>query len=127
MDAENVDLIRIGRRLRELRRAGYDGSAHRAREYDVAWLAEHDLVLAADRGHLRTLRRWAQEEGYAVGPDGDVDIRLLREFDPDAVASGELEVDDPYYGGQADFDRVLDEVERASRGLVEHLRAVVLR
>lgn len=109
------------RAVAALRAAGYDGSAHRAREYDVAWLADHDLVLAADRGHLRTLTRWAAQEGYQVGPDGDVDIRLLREFDPAAVAAGELEVDDPYYGSQRDFDRVLAEVESAAAGLVDWL------
>lgn len=113
------------RALATLRAAGYDGSAHRAREYDVGWLAEHDLVLAADNGHLRTLKRWATAEGYAVGPPedgGDVDIRLLREFDPQAAAAGTLEVDDPYYGTQRDFERVLAEVEAAGAGLVEHLR-----
>ena len=104
------------------RQAGYDGSAHRAREYDVAWLADHDLVLAADQGHVRRLRRWAAQEGYAVGPDGDVDIRLLREFDPAAVAAGTLEVDDPYYGGPRDFQRVLDEVEAAADHLAAWLR-----
>ena len=110
------------RALAALRAAGYDGSAHRAREYDVAWLADHDLVLAADQGHLRTLRRWAAQEGYAVGPDGDVDIRLLREFDPAAVAAGTLEVDAPYYGGPRDFQRVLDEVEAAADHLAAWLR-----
>lgn len=114
------------RALAVLGRGGYDGSTHRAREYDVAWLADHDLVLAADRGHLRTLRRWAAQAGYQVGPDGDVDIRLLREFDPDALARNELEVDDPYYGAAAGFDRTLAEIEAACRGLVAHLRQEAL-
>jgi len=34
-----------------------------------------------------------------------------------------LEVADPYYGGGEDFARCLSVVERACRGVVEHLRA----
>ncbi|WP_116112162.1 low molecular weight protein-tyrosine-phosphatase [Austwickia chelonae] len=109
------------RALSTLAAAGYDGSSHRAREYDVAWLTEHDLVLAADEGHLRTLRRWADEQGYQVGPQGDVDIRLFREFDPAALSAGTVEIDDPYYGGQDGFDRVLAEVVAASQGVVAHV------
>jgi protein-tyrosine phosphatase len=32
------------------------------------------------------------------------------------------EVPDPYYGGEQGFELVLDMVEEASRGLLEHLR-----
>jgi protein-tyrosine phosphatase len=45
-------------------------------------------------------------------------IRLFLEF-----GSGpETEVPDPYYGGATGFERVLDLVEDASRGLLENLR-----
>ncbi len=45
-------------------------------------------------------------------------IRLFLEF-----GSGpETEVPDPYYGGATGFERVLDLVEDASRGLLERLR-----
>jgi protein-tyrosine phosphatase len=37
------------------------------------------------------------------------------------VADGTLEVDDPWYGDQADFERCLVEVERACAGLVDWL------
>ena len=103
------------RTVTALRGGGYDGSAHRARQFSAAWFAERDLVLAADRGHLRALRRLAPNQ-----PDA-AKVRLLREFDADAVAAGTLEVDDPYFGGAADFERCLREVEAACRGLVEHL------
>lgn len=45
-------------------------------------------------------------------------LRLFLEF-----SSGpEREVPDPYYGGATGFERVLDLVEDASRGLLEELR-----
>ncbi len=103
------------RAVRALAEHGYDGSAHRAREFDRAWFAERDLVLVADRGHERQLRAWAPDESARAK------IKLLREFDPQAVADGTLEVDDPWYGDQADFERCLVEVERACAGLVDWL------
>jgi protein-tyrosine phosphatase len=33
-----------------------------------------------------------------------------------------MEVPDPYYGGANGFEEVLDLVEAASRGLLQHLR-----
>ncbi len=104
------------RTIAVLRRHGYDGSAHRASQFDAREFGAMDLVLAADRGHLRDLRRLAHR------PQDADKVRLLREFDPVAAASGALEVDDPWYGGSADFERCLREVEAACRGLVQHLR-----
>jgi protein-tyrosine phosphatase len=40
------------------------------------------------------------------------------EFAPDWP----LEVPDPYFGGPAGFDRVLDMLEEAARGLLEDIR-----
>jgi protein-tyrosine phosphatase len=36
---------------------------------------------------------------------------------------GDLDVPDPYYGGPHGFDRVLDQVEAACRGLLDEVRA----
>ena len=44
-------------------------------------------------------------------------VRLFLEFSSAQVR----EVPDPYYGGAAGFERVLDLVEEASRGLLETL------
>ena len=74
-----------------------------------------DLVIALDRSNLREL--------LAIAPDEDAaeKIRLLREYDPDAA--GDLDVPDPYYGGDRGFETVLDMVEAACRGLIDELRA----
>ena len=95
----------------ELRRRGYDGSAHVARHFEAAWFAHTDLVLAADAGHASVLRRWAPTRTDAEK------VRLLREFDPAAVAAGTLEIDDPWYGDEEDFVRCFVEVEAACRGV----------
>ena len=39
--------------------------------------------------------------------------------------SGTLEVDDPYFGDAEGFDHCLAVVERACRGIVEHLGAAL--
>jgi protein-tyrosine phosphatase len=72
-----------------------------------------DLLIALDRSNLREL--------LALAPDEDAaeKARLLREFDP--AAAGDLDVPDPYYGGDRGFETVLDMVERACRGLLDEV------
>jgi low molecular weight protein-tyrosine phosphatase len=95
---------------------GYDGSRHRAREFDPDEFADLDLVLASDHGHVRWLRH------VAGTPDNRDKIRLVREFDPDAVAAGTLETADPWYGDEEQFRRCFIEVEAACRGILDHIR-----
>ena len=103
------------RTVQTLKNHGYDGTHHRAREFQPEWFGARDLILAADQGHVRELRRWAPDAAAAAK------VRLLREFDPTSVNAGTLEVDDPYFGDCDDFDRCLIVVERACRGLVENI------
>ena len=107
------------RTVRALKDHGYDGTNHRVREFRPEWFSDRDLIVVADEGHVRELRRWAPDAHASAK------VRLLREFDPTAVDVGTLEVDDPYFGDAEDFDRCLIEVERACRGIVEHLRATL--
>jgi protein-tyrosine phosphatase len=88
-----------------------------ARQVTADDFDDFDLLLAMDRENERDL--------LARAPDGDAraKVRLLREFDPAAVAAGDLDVPDPYYGGPHGFDRVLDMVEAACRGLLAEVRA----
>jgi protein-tyrosine phosphatase len=110
------------RTLAALTAAGYDGTTHRARQFDPHWFAERDLVIALDRSHERTLRAWAGNERDRAK------VRLLRSFDP-AVGPHthpeDLDIPDPYYDGNHAFSDVLAQVETACRGLLEHIRTVM--
>lgn len=101
------------RALAALKQRGYDGTAHRARRLDPAEASGYDLILAMDAGNLAAAR--------AMLPAGEARERVLlfRAFDRSAPAGAE--VPDPYYGGEENFDEVLDLVEAAADGLVERL------
>ena len=71
-----------------------------------------DHILAMDRLDLHMLNDM-RNDGHKA------ELRLFLEYAP----GGEEEVPDPYYGGSAGFERVLDLVEEASRGLLETLRS----
>jgi protein-tyrosine phosphatase len=98
------------RALATLVEHGYDGDAHRARQFDRSWFAERDLILVMDEENLRAVRR--------IAPPG-ADVRLFRSFDP-AAPEGAA-VPDPYYGGQQGFTDVLVMVQAASEGLAKYL------
>jgi protein-tyrosine phosphatase len=89
-----------------------------ARQVTADDFRRYDLLIAMDRGNLREL--------LALAPDEDAaeKVRLLREFDP-ASAGGDLDVPDPYYGGDRGFETVLDMVEAACRELLDELRTRV--
>ena len=91
-----------------------DGSA---RQVTAADFEAFDLILAMDRSNRDELRALAPTEQARER------VRLLREYDPQAVATGDLEVPDPYYGGQDHFEEVLDVVTRACEGLIDEVRA----
>ncbi len=93
-------------------RRGYDMAPLRARMVEAVDFERFDLILAMDTQNLEVLRKRAPT-GYRER------VRLFLEFAPDC---GLDEVPDPYYGGPAGFEQVLDLVEEASRGLLSHLR-----
>ncbi|MET9313552.1 low molecular weight protein-tyrosine-phosphatase [Kribbella sp. NPDC003505] len=82
-----------------LRRRGYDGSAHRARQFDRS--GSPDLILAMDTGHLDTLTRYGATAQLFARDD----------------------VPDPYYGEDDGFDEVLAQIEKAADQWVDRLRA----
>ena len=97
------------RTVRVLAAAGYP-TDHRARQITRQGLAEVDLALAADRGHLAELRAMTADKDKVV---------LFRSFDPDA---DDEEVPDPYFGPDAGFDDVLAMTISAVPGIVDEIR-----
>lgn len=91
---------------------GYDLSALRARRVSEADFAHYDLILAMDDDNMDNLRR-------ECPPQHHHKLKLFLDF---AHAFAERAVPDPYYGGDAGFQHVLDLIEDAARGLVESLR-----
>ena len=50
---------------------------------------------------------------------------MLRSFDPAVAGKDPLDqgIEDPWYGGHADFDAIWDQIQAAVPGIVEHVRA----
>ena len=92
---------------------GYDLSAQRAAQVREQDFHEFDYILAMDRGHLRMLR--------AIQPEG-AKARVGLFLDASAKWKGE-DVPDPYYGGTAGFEQVLDMVEEAGERWLDRFAA----
>lgn len=94
-----------------LRARGYPDE-HAAQQFVGRHFADHDLVLGMDSANVRDLRRIAPDSTLAAA------VRL---FDLDG------DVEDPYYGGPAEFEAALDQIERAVDVLLAELPALLER
>lgn len=94
------------------RQRGYDMSKLRGRQVEAADFARFDYVLAMDQANLSILERLRPR-------DAQSHLGLFLEF---AARHVEREVPDPYYGGADGFERVLDMVEDAAAGMLQHIR-----
>lgn len=101
------------RAVKAAARRGYDIAELRARRLEIADFQTFDLLLAMDAGHLEIMRRQCPE---VYRPKLQLFMRYAANHDLD-------EVPDPYYGGDAGFETVLDYCEDAVRGLIEALVA----
>jgi len=100
------------RARRAAQQRGIDISGLRGRQATAADIQRFDYVLAMDRENLENL--------LEICPPGhEHKIRLLLEYAPQRP---EREVPDPYFGGANGFDRVLDMVDEAARGLLDEIR-----
>ncbi|MBX2859807.1 MAG: low molecular weight phosphotyrosine protein phosphatase [Vampirovibrio sp.] len=91
---------------------GFDLSALRARRVDPEDYFIYDYILAMDQANMDILIRECPREHMEK-------VQLFLTYAPEV---SETEVPDPYYGGERGFDHVLDLVEAASQGLLEHIR-----
>jgi len=94
-------------------RRGLDISGLRARALTAADFEHFDHILVMDQRNLN--------DALAIAPAaGRPRLGLLLDYAPDQPMR---EVPDPYYGGAADFERVLDLSFAAARGLLARLRS----
>ncbi len=103
-----------GRAQQAAAKRGYDLSRIRARKVVVDDFRRFDLVLAMDRSNLASLERMCPEPYMSK-------LKLFMAYAPEQSCD---EVPDPYYGGQAGFERVLDLCEAAARGVIADYMAI---
>lgn len=89
-----------------------DLSKLRGRQIVLDDFAAFDYVLVMDGSNLRDVLALQDKEQGAQ-------VQLFLDFAKDARVR---EVPDPYYGGANGFEYVLDLIEDASRGLLDHIR-----
>lgn len=100
------------RTIEAARRRGVEMGHLRARQVSVEDFHAFDLLVAMDEANVTHLENMAPTVHTAR-------VRLFMDYAPQ---SGHREVPDPYYGGAAGFEQVLDLVEAASRGLLAELK-----
>ncbi len=94
------------------KRRGIDLSQLCARQLTAEDFLTFDYVLGMDNDNLQAMRALKPAESNAY-------VGLFLEFSGTPGA----EVPDPYYGGEQGFEDVLDMIETASQGLIQHLKS----
>lgn len=95
-------------------RRGYDLSHLRARQVQEVDFERFDMIFAMDWDNLALLQA-------DCPPANQSKLQLFMQHADQSLKLGAV-VPDPYYGGAAGFEQVLDLLEAASDGLVKKLR-----
>lgn len=98
------------RARRALDRAGLTGPGTRASYADTAYLSRQDLITVMTREHAQEVRRRSGAAATVV---------LVRDLAGDSPG---LDLADPYYGDDAEFDACLEVIRRAGQRLTAELR-----
>jgi protein-tyrosine phosphatase len=107
----------IDRRARRaLERRGYGPVSHRGRQLEPTWLDERDLVVVMEKSHLRWLVKRAPKSADTAR------VRLLLSYPTRRAGHGDsLEIPDPFFGGEAEFESCLDLVQTGCAALLGEL------
>lgn len=105
------------RAIKAASKRGYDLSNLRARKVAAEDFIKFDYVLAMDEENYADLLSQSDTEYHHK-------IKLFLEF---SKYRNTKEVPDPYYGGGHGFEEVLDLVEDASSGLLEHIKQKIIQ
>ncbi len=101
-------------RMREAAKGRGLSLSSRAQCFDSSFLDRFDYILAADKQVLRDLFH------YAKTPEQRAKIHLITAFSSNFKNE---EIPDPYYGGAAGFELVLDMLEDSCHGLLQEIEA----
>jgi len=93
-------------------RSGYDISGLIARQVHDDDFLRFDYIIPMDHKNLSTLKGWAPKEFAG-------ELRLLMNY---CDHGGMTQIPDPYYEDADKFDAVIRTLEKASRGLLTHIR-----
>jgi 3-deoxy-manno-octulosonate cytidylyltransferase (CMP-KDO synthetase) len=100
------------RAARAASRRGINISNQKARAVQPADFHAFDYILAMDEDNLALLEKMRPDNSRAQ-------LELFLNYSKATQASS---IPDPYYGGSTGFERVLDMLVEAGRGLMEHLQ-----
>ena len=103
------------RRMRETAmRHGVSLEEQRAQQFEFGDLSYYDVILTMDSDNLSNIKHLDRHGKYADK------IKLFRSYDPEP---GDLQVPDPYYGGEQGFEHVYQIVDRTVRKLLQDLES----
>lgn len=86
----------------------------RARQFVPEDFERFDLIFAMDQSNLDHLTELSED------PAKQKKVMLFRSFDPHH--NGDLDVPDPYYGGDGGFDRVFQIVSRTCPKILDYIK-----
>lgn len=102
------------RAINTAKRKGYDLSKQRASQFKQEDFFEYDMILAMAHTHEHSI--------YGMKPsNGEKKQATLERFMSYAKEFGVLDVKDPYYGTQKDFDNALEMIEKGCENLLDFI------
>jgi protein-tyrosine phosphatase len=101
------------RTLEATKKFGYDISQQIARQVQDDDFTRFDYILIMDRKNEMTISGWTPENYTGV-------IKLLMEYHPNH--SGNKQIPDPYNEGIEAFYPIIETIEKACKGLLEHIK-----
>lgn len=96
-------------------RRGYDMSHLKARGVTTYDIDEFDLILGMEETHVKSLKQLAKDD------EQKQKIQKYLNFSEKFKGHN---MSDPYYGGDQGFENVLDQIEDATKGIIQHLRDI---
>ena len=91
---------------------GYDISDQIARQIDDEDFIIYDYIIIMDRKNKMSVDAWTPK-------DYQGSVELLMKFHPNN--NGQLQIPDPYHEGIEAFYPIIDNIEAATKGLLDHI------